>query len=225
MGCQRGFASWSCLRYQMPHHSSVSERLGRGPIKNTLQHTHQIRGGTQSHSDEIMVSKGSSTHTQSRCQPRLQESHIGTLYHHPLLHSLMLFITLPAVTHLSGGNLILENICSGHEKRLTAAEAKSMLLCSENIRICEFTGNISVAGSSWLSFHIVYSLMFTARKGVEVSFTWLLVFLKVARESRVFWPSGPLSVPPPTGEWGVPKPLLPVLPSKPYTMIHSQMHG
>lgn len=38
---------------------------------------------------------------------------VGTLYHHSLVHSLMLFITLPAVTDLSEGNMILEKFLKG----------------------------------------------------------------------------------------------------------------
>lgn len=74
--------------------------LGEGPIKNTLQHTHEIREGTQSHRDEIMISNGSST-DRELVPAKAAGKSVGTLYHQPLVHSLMLFITLPAVTDLS----------------------------------------------------------------------------------------------------------------------------
>ncbi|KAJ4937861.1 hypothetical protein JOQ06_002491 [Pogonophryne albipinna] len=47
----------------MPCHS-LGECLGKGPIKNILQHTHEIREGTQSHCDEIMISNESSTDSE-----------------------------------------------------------------------------------------------------------------------------------------------------------------
>ncbi|TNN49862.1 hypothetical protein EYF80_039955 [Liparis tanakae] len=65
----KGAQSGEAARQLMPCHTSC-ECLGKGPIKNTLQHVHEIREGSQSRSDEITMSNGSS----DLCQPRLQEN-------------------------------------------------------------------------------------------------------------------------------------------------------
>lgn len=54
-----------------------------------------------------MISNGSSS-DRGPVPAQAAGKSVGTLYHHPPVHSLMLFITPPAVTDLSGGNLILE---------------------------------------------------------------------------------------------------------------------
>lgn len=87
----------SCSHIRCPATPSV---LGEGPLKNTLQHTHEIREATQSHSDEIMISNGTSTDREPVPAKAAGKS-VGTLYHHPAVSGLMLFITLPVVTDSS----------------------------------------------------------------------------------------------------------------------------
>lgn len=96
--------------------------LGEGPLKNTLQHTHEIREATQSHSDEIMISNGTSSDREPVPAKAAGKS-VGTLYHQPAVNSLMLFITPPAVTDSSKGNLILETFLKGMKSDAEEAES------------------------------------------------------------------------------------------------------
>lgn len=108
MGCQRRHAA--CSHIRCPATPSVSA-WGRAPSKIPSNTPMRSERGTQSHTDEIMTSNRSST--EKLVPAKAAGKSVGTLYHHPLVHSSMLFITLPAVTDLSGGNLSLETFLKG----------------------------------------------------------------------------------------------------------------
>lgn len=83
------------------------------------------------------------------------QTSVGTLYDQPLVHSLMLFITLPAVMEIwRKSEKFLKGMKSDHlqqKENWTVPEFRDTAgLCNlENIIVCEFLWNISVAGRCW----------------------------------------------------------------------------
>lgn len=91
----------------------------------------------------------------------------GTLYHQPLVHSLSLFITLPAVTDVSGGNQILEIILQGM-KSDQQRQKQSVPELENNAWWCKLKKKVSSWGLFllqvdfqslfYLITHVVYTL-------------------------------------------------------------------
>lgn len=123
------------LMYQVPCHSCwVSNTRGKAHQKYPPTHPWDQRGDSVTQRWDH-YSNGSYTDTQPGPAKAAGKS-LGTLYRHPLLLSLMLFITLAAVTDTSGRNMILERIIQvitgdlppRHQSHNVKKKKKTMLL-------------------------------------------------------------------------------------------------
>lgn len=163
--------------------------LGEGPIKNTLQHTHEIREGTQSHCDEIMISNGGSTHKEL-----VPAKAVGCQWeHYTIIHWSTVWCCLSHSlrSQTSGGNLILEKFLKGtksdqlqQRQSWVHTSGDTFGLCDlKNMIICEFIENVSVASTLWFevssfcfsTVFIVYCLIVivSTLPGIELSLmTW-----------------------------------------------------